>query len=118
MQLIAPLICVILGLFSNMAMAGSGHDHDHGHSHSSTPVTQATAKTKATKIVNALVKRGKLDKSWASIAASTVEKKVVNGNSEWMAVFKNDNITDTDKRKLYVFLTLGGDYIAANFTGK
>jgi hypothetical protein len=40
-----------------------------------------------------------------------------NGEPEWVAVFVNDKITDTEKRKFYVFLTLGGDYIAANFTG-
>jgi len=110
------LLGVILGLPSVTVMAGS--DHDHGHSHSNTPVTQATAKTQATKVVAALVKRSKLDKSWASIAASSIEKKVFKGNPEWVAVFVNDKITDKDKQKLYVFLTLGGDYIAANHSGK
>lgn len=40
------------------------------------------------------------------------------GDTEWVVVFVNDKIADTDKQKLYVFLTLGGDYIAANYTGK
>jgi len=30
----------------------------------------------------------------------------------------NESVADINKQKLYVFLTLGGDYIAANFTGK
>lgn len=34
------------------------------------------------------------------------------------AVFVNGSITDAGKRKPYVYLILGGDYIAANFTGK
>jgi hypothetical protein len=68
-------------------------------------------------VVAVLVETKKLDESWASINVSSVEKKMFNGEPEWVAVFVNDKITDTEKRKFYVFLTLGGDYIAANFTG-
>ena len=118
MQLRVLLLGIILGLSSVTAMAGSGHDHGHGHAHSPAPVDQATAKTNASKIVAAFVKRNELDKSWASIAASSVEKKLSNGNAKWVVVFVNKNITDTDKQKFYVFLTLGGDYVATNYTGK
>ena len=116
MQLKTLLFSLFLSLCSATAMAGSGHDHGHSHSHA--PVNQATATTNATEVVAALVKRNKLDESWASIKPSSVEKKVFGGAPEWVAVFVNDKITDTDKRKLYVFLTLGGDYIAANYTGE
>ncbi len=120
MRLKTLLLCFTLGLLPMTATAGSDHDHDHdhGHSHSHTPVNQDTAKTNATEIVAALVKRNKLDSSWTSTTASSVEKKSINDSSEWQIVFVNDKITDTSKQKLYVFLTLGGDYIAANFTGK
>ena len=107
------LFAFTLSLFSATAMAGS--DHDHGPSPE--PVNQETATTYATNFVAELVKRNKLDESWASITASSVEKKVFNLDPEWVAVFINDKIADTDKRILYVFLTLGGDYLAANFTG-
>lgn len=115
MQLKKLLLGLFLSLCSATAMAGS--DHDHGHSHSHAPVNQATATTNATEFVAALVKRNKLDESWASITPSSVEKKVFKGAPEWVAIFVNDKITDTDKQNIYVFLTLGGDYIAANFTG-
>lgn len=116
MKFKALLLSFTLGLFSLLAIAGG--NHGHGHSHSNTPVNQATAKTKANEIVAAFVKRNKLDKSWSSINASSVEKKVFKGNPEWLAIFVNKNAPDTKKQKLYVFLTLGGDYIAANHTGK
>ena len=116
MQLKTLLLGLFLSLCSATAMAGSGHDHGHSHSHG--PVNQATAITNATGIVAALVQRNKLDESWATITPSSVEKKVFRGTPEWVAVFVNNKIADTDKRKLYVFLTLGGDYIAANFTGE
>jgi len=120
MQLTILLFGFILSLSTFSAIAGSDHDHDHdhGHSHSYMPVNQEKAQANAAEIVAALAKRSKLDKSWTSIKASTVEKITVQGNPEWKVVFVNKNITDADKQKLYVFLTLGGDYIAANFTGK
>lgn len=116
MQLKTLILSFTLGLLPMTVMAGSGHDHGHSHSH--TPVNQTTANENATKIVVALVKRNKLDNSWSSITASSIEKITVQGNPEWRAIFVNKKITDIEKQKLYVFLTLGGDYIAANFTGK
>lgn len=109
-------LSIILSLFSSIVTAGGGHDHGHSHSH--VAVNQATAKINATKIVAALTQRKKLDASWVSSTVSSVEKKTFKGNPEWVVVFNNDKITDTAKQNLYVFLTLGGDYIAANFSGK
>ena len=116
MKTLAAALVLSSLLFGAPVMAGSGHDH--GHSHSSTPVSQDKVGVKAAEIVAALVNRNKLDKSWQSIKASSVEKITVQGNPEWVVVFVDKNITDVEKQKLYVFLTLGGDYIAANFTGK
>ncbi len=116
MQLKSLTLGIIFSLFSFGVMAGSGHDH--GHSHSQTPVNQATAKLNATKVIGALVKRNKLDKSWASVIATSVKKKTFKGNPEWIAVFVNKKINDTAKQKLHVFLTLGGDFVAINYSGK
>lgn len=118
MLLKSLLLSIALGLFSMTAVAGGAHDHGHGHSHSNTPVNQETAKTNAIKIVASFTQRKKLDGSWSSVAASSVEKKVFKGNPEWVVVFVNDKISDPAKKKLYVFLTLDGDYIAANHSGK
>jgi len=115
MKLKTLLLTFTLGLFSMTTSAGG--NHDHGHSHSNTPVNQATAKVKATEIVTTFVKNNKLNKSWASITANSVDKKVFKGKSEWVAIFINKNITDVKKQKLYVFLTLSGDYIAVNHSG-
>ncbi|MDH5391688.1 MAG: DUF6488 family protein [Gammaproteobacteria bacterium] len=115
---------VFLGIcfswFSLAAVAGSGHDHasDHGHSHSHLPVDSVAAKANATKILAALVKRNVVDKSWAAVKATSVEQKEIKGNPEWVVIFDNAGLADKSKRKLYLFLTLGGDYIAANYSGK
>lgn len=97
-------------------MAGSGHDH--GHSHSNAPVDHSTVQEKAIASVAVLVQEYKLESSWTSIPASSVAQKTINGNPEWVVVFINDSISDTDKKTLYVFLTMEGEYIAANHTGK
>lgn len=118
MTFVSIVFSVLLSVFCLTAIAGSGHDHGQGHSHSHSPVDANKAKTNATKILATLVKRNVVDKSWATIKATSVEKKVIKGNPEWVIIFNNAALADKSKRKLYLFLTLGGDYIAANYTGR
>ena len=114
MRLMTSLFALLLSLSTFLALAGTGHDHGHSHG----PVDQETAKIMATAAVVDLAKSEKLDASWAAITASSVEQKVFKNSPEWIVIFVNDEISDPAKRKLYVFLTLGGDYIAANYTGE
>ena len=116
MKIKALLLSLTLGLFSMTAVAGGGHDHGHGHSHE--PVDQATAKANATKIIASFIKQNTLDTSWAGTTVTSSEKKMFNGQQEWVVSFVNEKVADAKKRQLYVFLTLSGDYIAANYTGK
>lgn len=114
MRIRAIIFSLVLGLFSAAAMAGAGHDHGHSHD----PVSQSQAEEVATKSVSSLVDRGKLDKSWkATSVAKAKKKKNFGGSMEWVVSFKNENIKDPAKQTLYVFLTLGGEYLAANYTG-
>ena len=114
MKFNALLISFILCFLSITAMAGSGHSHGY----SSAPVTQGEAKSIAKSVINSLVERNKIEKSWMPINATSVEKKVIKGSPEWVVVFMNDKINDDAKQKLYVFLTPSGEYIAVNYTGK
>lgn len=107
-------LTAILSLFSFSASAGAGHDHSHGHA----AVSQTQAESIAVKNVAKLADKGKIDKSWTTVKASTVEKKSFGGNSEWVVVFNNGDIPDPEKRTLYIFLSVGGEYLAANHTGK
>jgi len=115
MKNLATTLLVSSLFFIAPVMAGGGHDHGHGHSHE--PVDQATAETKADEVMASLVEREKIDKSWESIKASSVEKKVIKSRTEWVAIYDNDKIEDNSKQKIYVFLTLAGEYIAVNYTG-
>ena len=96
--------------------AGSGHSHDQGHSHG--PVSVEKVKAKALKKVKYLATKGKIDASWESVTASKAEKKMFGKNEEWVVSFSNSKIKDKTKNNLYIFFSLDGHYIAANYTGK
>lgn len=115
MKILATTLVLSSLLFGAPVMAGSGHDH--GHSHAQAPVNKETAEKNAEKAIASLVVTGKIDKSWKSITVSSSEKKDFNGRSEWVVIYINEKITEPAKQKLYVFLTLSGEYIAANYTG-
>ena len=103
-----------LSFFSLVAIAGAGHDHSHSHE----PVSQMQAESIAIKNVSQLADKGKIDKSWKSIKVIKTEKKDFGGNMEWVVSFKNEKISEPSKQTLFVFVTLSGEYLAANYTGK
>lgn len=124
MRIQSIMFSLILSLSPTALLAGGNHDHghshghDHGHGHSHAPVDQKQAEKAAIKSVARLVKQGKIDSSWKSVSVAMAEKKKFGGKMEWVVSFKNDKISDSSKQTLYVFLSLTGRYIAANYTGK
>ena len=109
--------------FALSAHAGSGHTHDKdgGHSnqgHDHGPISATKAKDKATRTMQSLAKRGVINKSWASIKPTKAEKKTFSKGEEWVVSFKNDKVKDKSKQTLYIFYSLDGHYIAANYSGK
>ncbi len=112
MQII--IYSLVLSLYSLAATAGAGHDHGHSHE----PVSQSQAEKIATTSVSKLADKGKIDKSWKSVSATKSEKKNFDGSMEWVVIFNNKNISDPTQQTLYIFLTLGGEYIAVNYSGK
>jgi len=108
-----PLL--VIGLL--IVLWGGNHD-DHEHPHAEPPVNQKTAEKKATNIIAQLINNKQLDESWVPITASSVKKVVFKGYQEWEVIFVNNKVADTTKRKIYVFLTLSGDHVAVNYSGK
>lgn len=109
------VIIGLLALFTlSAASAFAGAGHDHGPSK---PVTEAEALQKASGIVAKMVEKGKVEPSWAGVKATGAEKKQYKNGPEWMVIFNNPKAQDPAKQTLYVFLSLGGTYLAANFTG-
>ena len=109
-------LTLFLSLFiSSPVMAGAGHDH--GHSHSQGPVSSTEVIKRATKKVTQMANAGKIDKQWSTTEASGAQQKSFAKGPEWVITFNNDNVGDASKRKLYLFFSLDGHYIAANYTG-
>ncbi len=89
-----------------------------GPSHGKKPVTQQVAIEKANEILSTLIKKGTITKSWSSIKADSAIKKRDGSHYDWLVLFVNESIIDKDKQKIYVFLTMAGDYITVNYTGE
>jgi len=106
-------------LFGTPAIAGTGHAHDKdgGHSHTHKTINGKEAATRAVMKVEQLAKKGKIDNSWSGLEASTIEQKDYKNGPEWVIIFKNEKVSDVAKQTLYLFFSLDGHYIAANYTG-
>ena len=109
---------ICTGLFGTPALAGSGHEHGNGHGHSHGPVDAHTVANRASIVVNKLVEDEKIDASWSGTKPASVEQKTYSGQKEWVITFKNDKVKDKSKQALYLFFSLNGNYIAANYTGQ
>jgi len=112
MRRIFVCLLTLFALSTATAFAGPGHSHGPV-----TPINEAQALEKATSIVKNIASKGKIEASWAAVAPASGEKKQGKFGTEWVVVFNNPKVEDKTKQTLYVFLNLGGDYIAANYTG-
>jgi hypothetical protein len=108
------IICLLTLLSLTTAISYAGTGHSHGPT---TPIGKEEALTKATDILRYFAEENKVDNSWSGVAPSSGEQKKGKFGKEWVVVFNNPKIEETDKQTLYIFLTLGGEYKAANYTG-
>ena len=88
------------------------------HFHGSKPATEAVIIGCAAQRKASLIKDGKLDASWQSVQPAKPESVDGKKGKEWKVTFKNPAVTDKTKETLYMFYTLPGNFIAANFTGQ
>jgi len=90
----------------------------HGDAHSHDPVTQSQAEQAAIEGVAALADNKRIDSSWKVANVLKTEKKQFGEAMEWVVTFTNDKVSDPAKQTLYVFVSLGGEVVGANHTGK
>jgi len=83
-------------------------------------ITESQAGEKAMQLVATIVQKGQLDASWLAIQPAEIQKKTFEGASEpeWLVTLINPAVKDAAKQKLYVFLSLYGEYTGANYEGK
>lgn len=88
------------------------------HFHGSKPAPESVVTACAAQRKDTLVKAGKLDPSWLAAKQDKIEAVDGKKAKEWKLTFKNPAVTDAAKQTLYMFYTLPGNFIAANFTGQ
>ena len=116
-NLISTLLLLLPLLFCAPIMAGAGHEHDSDGGHSHGPISSDSAINKASKKVKQMAEAGKIDASWSGISAASIDQKDYSKSPEWVITFINDKINDVAKKTLYLFFSLDGHFIAANYTG-
>ncbi len=82
------------------------------------PVSEDGMRNRAPEMLAKLVEVGKLDASWKGAALKTLEQKTVGEEgSGWVVSFFNATEKDKAKQTAYLFFTLSGELVGANFKG-
>ncbi len=88
------------------------------HFHGKKPAAEAVVSGCAVQRKDMLVKSGKLEAAWSAIKPASIEAVDGKKGKEWKVTFKDATAKDKSKETLYMFFTLPGNFIAANFTGQ
>ena len=114
-KLIKLMMAVAALTLSSWAFAGAGSScHFHGLKQAEQSAIEQCANQRR----DLYLKNGTIEASWKGIKPSIVE--VVNGEKgqEWRIRFDNSNASDKTKNELFMFFTLPGNFVAANYSGK
>jgi hypothetical protein len=120
MKRIIPYLLFMLVFTASTPLATTVYAHgtDHGPTApTAEPISEKKASEIATNIVESIIQKRKIDKSWIKVKPAETVKKQFANRQEWVVAFKNPAVDDKSKQTLYVFLSLTGEYLAANFTG-
>ncbi|MFK7826969.1 MAG: DUF6488 family protein [Oligoflexales bacterium] len=110
-KILLTSIATIFFLIQSPVFAHSDHHHKK-------PVSEEIAKNTGNANIRRLIKEKKLLTSWEQAEFLKIEKKKFGSKKEWVLTFINKKIEDKNKKILYIFLKLSGEFVAANYTGK
>ena len=110
------IICLLTAMALSVTSAYAGGNHSHGPV---VPIIKAQALAYASNIVAAIAEKGELDASWADVKPTEAQNKnnLFGLGKKWVISFNNPKIADQEKKTLYVFLSLDGQYLGTNFSG-
>lgn len=112
------MVLFVFTATSPLATNVYAHGADHGPSAPMIePISEKRALELATNIVESIIQKGKIDKTWVKVKPTEALRKQFSNRFEWVVSFKNPAIEDKSKQILYVFLSVTGEYLAANYTG-
>jgi len=113
------LVIALSAVTLTSASAQTGmHSHGSGPMHSHGTIDRALAQQHAQQIIWRMVTRGIVDASWRDLAPENAELKPRGAALEWVVTYRNESVSDPEKRAIYVFLSPAGEYIAANHSGR
>lgn len=102
--------------FPRTGLADAG---DSCHFHGKKEATEETIIRCSLHHRKRLAKKGAVDSSWTTLSHDSIEKvKNPKGRQEWKITFTHPSQTDDSKRKLFIFFSHIGNFVAANHTGK
>jgi hypothetical protein len=110
------LVTLALGLIAT----GGAYANEGGgcHFHGKTPAQEKTVLDCADQFKGDFIGRGRLDASWKSVKPSKVEQIENKRGKEWKLTYVNAAAAEKSKQTLFMFFTLPGNFIAANYDDK
>lgn len=106
--------------FATLVLATPAFASEGGscHFHSDMPAKQAAVIDCANQRKNTLAGSGKIDAAWKVVKHNKIEQVDGKKGKEWKVTFKDPAAKDKAKETLFVFFSLPGNFIAANFVGQ
>jgi len=108
------MLSLTLALSGQAVLAHTGNCHFHGKAIAS----EATVTHCANERMAALLQAGKLEASWQAVAPASVKLGPGPKGEEWRVVYDNPSASDSAKRRLFLFFTPQGNFVAANHSGQ
>lgn len=115
MHTLAAVVLLAAGVAAAPARADEG---GRCHFHGSKPASESVVLGCAAQRRDSLVTAGKLDQGWKGVGHESIQAVEGKKGKEWRVTFRNPAATDPARATLYMFFTLPGNFIAANFTGR
>ena len=105
-------------LSTGVLYAQSEHSHEgHNHHIYKDEVTNTAVKKIAKDEVLRLATEKKIPKSWKSMPITKLGKTHHSYTNDWVVVFENDKVKRKSKQILYIFVSVTGKIMGANYTG-
>lgn len=114
-SMIRTLTLATLVTLTPLAWSGEGSScHFHGNK----PAAESTIEQCANARRDLYLKNGTISETWRGISVSAIEIIKGKESDEWRVRYDNPNEPEKSKNKLYMFFSLPGNFIAANYSGK
>ena len=111
------LIILMVGVPSLYGHGSAKHEH-RTQLAVDKEVSKKSIKDIAKQEIKRLTLAKKIDDSWLFTPISKMKKIQFNNAPEWVVSFNNPKIKDIAKQTVYVFISVNGKVLAANYTGK